>query len=136
VITGYIVDPQFRGGVLIRHSTSQGTVITQYWHVWPRPGFGVGTPVKRGQVFADVADMGALTHLHFAVFRGNYDPHAWNGALAFRLFPTVSSSRTPSSRLTCRRLSCRPVSEQVPKTGTARGRFQVFPALWRIHPHS
>ena len=81
VIIGYIVDPQFRGGVLIRHSTSGGVVITQYWHVWLRPGFGVGTPVKRGQVFADVADMGALTHLHFAVFRGNYDPHAWNGAL-------------------------------------------------------
>jgi hypothetical protein len=32
-------------------------------------------------VFADVADMGSLTHLHFAVFRGDYDPHAWNGAL-------------------------------------------------------
>jgi murein DD-endopeptidase MepM/ murein hydrolase activator NlpD len=81
VITGYIVDPQFRGGVLIRHSTSEGTVITQYWHIWPRPGFGVGAAVKRGQVFADVADMGSLTHLHFAVFRGDYDPHAWNGAL-------------------------------------------------------
>src|ERR1700674_1651933 len=81
VIVGYTVDPTFRGGVLIRHSTSQGIVITQYWHVWPRPGFKVGTPVKRGQVFADVADMGALTHLHFAVFMGDYEPHAWNGAL-------------------------------------------------------
>lgn len=81
VITGYIVDPQFRGGVLIRHSTNEGTVITQYWHVWPRSGFGVGTPVKRGQVFADVANMGALTHLHFAVFRGEFDSHTWNGAL-------------------------------------------------------
>src|SRR6202171_34996 len=30
VITGYTVDPQFRGGVLIRHSTSEGIVITQY----------------------------------------------------------------------------------------------------------
>jgi len=81
VIAGYTVDPTFRGGVLIRHSTSQGIVMTQYWHVWPRPGFKVGTPVKRGQVFADVADMGALTHLHFAVFMGDYEPHAWNGAL-------------------------------------------------------
>ena len=81
VITGYTVDPTFRGGVLIRHSTSEGIVITQYWHVWPRDGFGVGTPVKRGQVFADIADMGALTHLHFAVFRGEFDAHTWNGAL-------------------------------------------------------
>jgi murein DD-endopeptidase MepM/ murein hydrolase activator NlpD len=93
VIAGYTVDPQFRGGILIRHSTSEGVVITQYWHVWPRPGFGVGTPVKRGQVFADVADMGALTHLHFAVFQGDYEPHAWNGALpptacsGFPVFP-------------------------------------------------
>jgi murein DD-endopeptidase MepM/ murein hydrolase activator NlpD len=81
VIAGYLVDPQFRGGVLIRHPTSFGVVITQYWHVWPRPGFGVGTRVKRGEVFADVADMGSLTHLHFAVFNGDYEPHAWNGAL-------------------------------------------------------
>jgi murein DD-endopeptidase MepM/ murein hydrolase activator NlpD len=81
VIVGYIVDPTFRGGVLIRHSTSAGIVLTQYWHVWPRPGFKVGTPVKRGQVFADVADMGAQTHLHFAVFMGDYEAHAWNGAL-------------------------------------------------------
>jgi murein DD-endopeptidase MepM/ murein hydrolase activator NlpD len=81
VIAGYIVDPTFRGGVLIRHSTSQGIVLTQYWHVWPRAGFKVGTPVKRGQVFADVADMGAQTHLHFAVFMGDYESHAWNGAL-------------------------------------------------------
>jgi murein DD-endopeptidase MepM/ murein hydrolase activator NlpD len=81
VIIGYIVDPTFRGGVLIRHSTSAGIVLTQYWHVWPRPGFKVGTPVKRGQVFADVADMGAQTHLHFAVFMGDYEAHAWNGAL-------------------------------------------------------
>jgi murein DD-endopeptidase MepM/ murein hydrolase activator NlpD len=81
VIVGYIVDPTFGGGVLIRHSTSAGIVLTQYWHVWPRPGFKVGTPVKRGQVFADVADMGAQTHLHFAVFMGDYEAHAWNGAL-------------------------------------------------------
>ena len=81
VIIGYLVDPQFRGGVLIRHSTSGGTVITQYWHVWLRPGFMVGTPVTRGQAFATVADMGSRTHLHFAVFDGLYDAHAWNGAL-------------------------------------------------------
>jgi len=81
VIAGYTVDPTFRGGVLIRHSTSYGIVITQYWHVWPRPGFKVGTPVTRGEVFADVADMGAQTHLHFAVFLGDYESHAWNGAL-------------------------------------------------------
>jgi murein DD-endopeptidase MepM/ murein hydrolase activator NlpD len=93
VIAGYTVDPQFRGGVLIRHSTSEGVVLTQYWHVWPRPGFGVGTPVKRGQVFADLADMGALTHLHFAVFLGDFEAHAWNGALpptacsGFPVFP-------------------------------------------------
>jgi murein DD-endopeptidase MepM/ murein hydrolase activator NlpD len=81
VIIGYLIDPQFRGGVLIRHQTSAGAVITQYWHVWLREGFGVGSTVKRGQVFADVADMGSRTHFHFAVFAGDYEPHAWNGAL-------------------------------------------------------
>src|ERR1700704_756024 len=91
VIIGYIVDPTFRGGVLIKHSTSEGVVITQYWHVWLKPGFGVGTPVTRGQPFADVADMGQLTHLHFAVYRGDYEPHAWNGAL-----PPYSCSGFPA----------------------------------------
>lgn len=81
VIIGYIVDPTFRGGVLIRHQTAAGIVITQYWHVWPRAGFGVGTVVTRGEVFADIADMGSRTHFHFAVFLGDYDSHAWNGAL-------------------------------------------------------
>lgn len=81
VIIGFLVDPVFRGGVLIRHQTSAGTVITQYWHVWLRPGFAVGTAVRRGQVFASVADMGSRTHFHFAVFEGAYDAHAWNGAL-------------------------------------------------------
>ena len=44
-------------------------------------------------MFADVADMGALTHLHFAVFLGDFEPHAWNGALpptacsGFPVFP-------------------------------------------------
>ena len=80
-IAGYLIDPQFRGGLLIRHHTSQGIVITQYWHVWLRPGFQPGTQVARGQAFADVADMGDRTHLHFAVFMGDYEPHAWNGAL-------------------------------------------------------
>jgi murein DD-endopeptidase MepM/ murein hydrolase activator NlpD len=81
VIAGYIVDPQFRGGVLIRHETPDGIVITQYWHVWPRPGFKVGTVVTKGQVFADIADMGSRTHFHFAVFNGDFEAHAWNGAL-------------------------------------------------------
>ncbi len=81
VIAGYIVDPTFRGGVVIRHQTPGGIVITQYWHVWPRAGFKVGTAVKRGEVFADIADMGSRTHFHFAVFNGDYEPHAWNGAL-------------------------------------------------------
>src|SRR5258707_579580 len=81
VIIGYIVDPTFRGGVLIRHQTAAGVVITQYWHVWPRAGFGVGTVVTRGEVFADIADMGSRTHFHFAVFLGDFDSHAWNGPL-------------------------------------------------------
>ena len=81
VIIGYLIDPQFHGGVLIRHATSQGVVITQYWHVWMRAGFAVGVAVKRGQVFADIASMGDRTHFHFAVFRGNFDSHTWNGAL-------------------------------------------------------
>jgi hypothetical protein len=81
VIAGYIVDPVFRGGMLIRHATAGGVVLTQYWHVVPRPGFEVGAKVARGQVFADVADMGELTHLHFGVFVGDYAPDAWRGAL-------------------------------------------------------
>lgn len=81
VIIGYLVDPQFRGGVLIRHRTSFGVVITQYWHVWMRAGFAVGVAVRRGQVFADIASMGDRTHFHFAVFNGNFDSHTWNGAL-------------------------------------------------------
>ena len=81
VIAGYLTDPQFRGGVLIVHTTTFGTVITQYWHVWLRSGFKVGSGVRRGQAFADVADMGARTHLHFAVFNGGFEAHAWNGAL-------------------------------------------------------
>lgn len=81
VIAGYTVDPTFRGGVLIRHQTPDGIVITQYWHVWLRPGFTVGTRVAKGQIFADIADMGSRTHFHFAVFSGDYEAHAWNGAL-------------------------------------------------------
>jgi murein DD-endopeptidase MepM/ murein hydrolase activator NlpD len=81
VIAGYIVDPTFRGGMLIRHETTTGVVITQYWHVWPRPGFRVGTRVRRGEVFADIADMGSRTHFHFAVFNGDFESSAWRGAL-------------------------------------------------------
>ena len=81
VIEGYLIDPTFRGGVLIRHQTSSGAVITQYWHVWLKSGYSAGTRVKRGEVFAAVADMGDKTHLHFAVFNGDFEPHAWNGAL-------------------------------------------------------
>ncbi|HET7337923.1 MAG TPA: M23 family metallopeptidase [Candidatus Dormibacteraeota bacterium] len=81
VIVGYLIDPQFRGGVLIRHQTTAGTVITQYWHVWMASGFAVGMAVKRGQVFAHVADMGDKTHFHFAVFNGPLESHSWNGAL-------------------------------------------------------
>ena len=80
-IAGYSIDPQFRGGVLIRHRTSAGIVITQYWHVWLVGGLDVGSAVKRGQAFATVADMGSRTHLHFAVFKGDLEAHAWNGAL-------------------------------------------------------
>ena len=81
VIAGYLVDPTFRGGVLIRHQTTTGVVITQYWHVWLRSGFVVGAQLKRGQAFADIADMGDKTHFHFAVFNGDFESHAWNGAL-------------------------------------------------------
>ena len=82
VIAGYTVDPTFKGGILIRHVTAEGVILTQYWHVWPRPGFHVGTVVTRGEVFADVANMGSLTHLHFAVYRGDFTTAtAWRGAL-------------------------------------------------------
>jgi murein DD-endopeptidase MepM/ murein hydrolase activator NlpD len=80
-IIGYQVDPQFRGGVLVRHRTTSGVVITQYWHVWLLPDFHVGSSVKRGQAFARIADMGSRTHFHFAVFNGDFDAHTWNGAL-------------------------------------------------------
>jgi len=80
-VIGYITDPQFRGGILVRHATSFGVVITQYWHVWPADGIGVGTKVKRAEVIAHIADMGSRTHFHFAVFKGDFEPHAWNGAL-------------------------------------------------------
>jgi murein DD-endopeptidase MepM/ murein hydrolase activator NlpD len=81
VIIGYLIDPQFHGGVLIRHHTTEGIVITQYWHVWLRAGFAAGVAVRRGETFADVASMGDKTHFHFAVFRGKFDSHTWNGAL-------------------------------------------------------
>ena len=81
VIVGYIVDPVFKGGVLIKHQTAEGVVLTQYWHVWPRAGFSPGKVVTKGQVFADIANMGSRTHLHFAVFRGDYQANAWRGAL-------------------------------------------------------
>jgi murein DD-endopeptidase MepM/ murein hydrolase activator NlpD len=81
VIVGYMIDPTFHGGALIRHRTSAGVVITQYWHLWMRSGFHVGSAVKRGQIFADVASMGSRTHFHFAVFKGDLESHAWNGAL-------------------------------------------------------
>ena len=80
-IFGFLVDPTFRGGVLVRHVTTFGVVFTQYWHIWLRSGFTVGSTVKRGQVFGSVADMGDRTHLHFAVFVGDFDSHTWNGAL-------------------------------------------------------
>jgi murein DD-endopeptidase MepM/ murein hydrolase activator NlpD len=81
VIAGYIVDPTFKGGVLIKHQTAQGIVLTQYWHVWPRAGFRPGKVVTKGQVFADIASMGSRTHFHFAVFRGDFESNAWRGAL-------------------------------------------------------
>ena len=81
VIAGYTIDPQFHGGVLIRHRTSFGIVLTQYWHVWIASGFTVGTHVSRGQVFAYIASMGDKTHFHFAVFRGDLETTAWRGAL-------------------------------------------------------
>lgn len=81
VIIGYLIDPQFRGGVLIRHRTSFGVVITQYWHLWLNAGFTIGSSVKRGQVFASIASMGDRTHFHFAIFNGDFDGHTWNGAL-------------------------------------------------------
>jgi hypothetical protein len=49
--------------------------------VWLLPGFHVGSSVKRGQAFAQIADMGTRTHFHFAVFEGELEAHAWNGAL-------------------------------------------------------
>ncbi len=80
-IASYTVDPVFHGGALIRHHTTSGVYLTQYWHVWLRPDFKVGSPVKRGQAFADIADMSRKTHFHFAVFQGDFESKAWSGAL-------------------------------------------------------
>ena len=91
VIAGYIIDPQFHGGVLIRHRTSFGVVLTQYWHVWLGAGFGVGSRVSRGQMFANIASMGDRTHFHFAVFRGEFESNAWRGAL-----PPTACSGSPA----------------------------------------
>lgn len=44
-------------------------------------GYGPGRSVGRGEVFADVADIGARTHIHFAVFLGEPEASAWRGAL-------------------------------------------------------
>src|SRR5256886_12777462 len=81
VIVGYMIDPTFHGGVLIRHRMTTGVVITQYWHVWLRSGFHVGSVVQRGQVIADVASMGSRTHFHFPGFKDDMESHAWNRAL-------------------------------------------------------
>jgi len=106
VIVGYQTDPTFRGGVLIRHQTSAGVVITQYWHVWLRSGFGVGTPVKRGQAFADVADMAAA---RICISRSSTATSSRTRGTApchhrrvpgTRRFPTASSTRPRSSRRT------------------------------------
>src|SRR5256886_15736136 len=59
VVVGYLIDPTFRGGVLIRPQTTAGAVITQYWHVWLRLGFAVGTAGERSAAFADVAGVGS-----------------------------------------------------------------------------
>jgi len=49
------------------------------------PGFqGLGTPVTRAEAFAR-GGMGALTHRHFAVFTGAYEPHAGTGAIPAEL---------------------------------------------------
>ena len=116
VIIGYTVDPTFRGGMLIRHQTSQGVVITQYWHVWPRPGFGVGTHVTRGQAFADIANMGSLTHFHFAIFLGDYEVTAWRGALPPRPcdgFPTFPYRFTDPNAFLVAHLPPAPVAAPV-----------------------
>src|SRR5207302_2677324 len=78
-------------GVLIRHRTSFGVVLTQYWHVWLGAGFGVGSRVSRGQTFANIASMGDRTHFHFAVFRGELESNAWRGAL-----PPTACSGSPA----------------------------------------
>jgi hypothetical protein len=137
VIAGYIVDPTFKGGVLIKHQTAQGIVLTQYWHVWPRAGFRPGKVVAKGQVFADIASMGSRTHFHFAVFRGDFESNAWRGALpptrcdGFPAFPyrfvnatnfikahlaaasppPVSPSSMPTSPTTPSPVQSRPVNE-------------------------
>jgi murein DD-endopeptidase MepM/ murein hydrolase activator NlpD len=90
-IAGYTVDGAFRGGVLIRHKTTFGVYLTQYWHVWMRKEFKVGSAVKRGEAFADIADMGSKTHFHFAVFQGDFESKAWSGAL-----PPIECSGFPA----------------------------------------
>src|SRR2546422_5118869 len=77
VIVGYLVDPTFRGGVLIRHQTTAGTVITQYWHVWLRPGFAVGTAVERGEAVSHRAGTRPRPQLHLPVVHRDFGAPAW-----------------------------------------------------------
>src|SRR2546430_15755235 len=59
VVVGYLIDPTFRGGVLIRHQTTAGTVVTQDWRVWLRAGVARGSTAPRGGAVAGRAGMGS-----------------------------------------------------------------------------
>jgi murein DD-endopeptidase MepM/ murein hydrolase activator NlpD len=78
-------DPVWGKAVIIEHLVpDEGLVTTQYWHVVPRRGFGPGTVVTKGEPIATVADLGSRTHLHFGVYKAEYDINAGYGGLPVR----------------------------------------------------
>ena len=78
-------DPSWAEAVIIEHLVpDQGLVTTAYWHVVPRGGFGPGKVVTKGEPIATVANLGSRTHLHFGVYKAEYDINAGYGGLPVR----------------------------------------------------
>jgi len=107
VIAGYTVDPTFKGGMLIRHSTVEGVVLTQYWHVWPRAGFRVGTAARSSLTWPTWAHaptcISPSTVATSTLRPRGAAPYRRAPATAFPPFRIALSIPTPS----CRRASSR-----------------------------
>lgn len=127
---------------LIRHSVPfEGTVISRYSHVTPRPGFGAGRIVSRGEVIATVYNLGSNTHFAFNVYAAPYDRWAWRGYLPERscggdpafpghfLDPTRYLAVHSDVRAPATRASAKP-SVVSKRTAWTKGRWAVsFPCI-------